>query len=119
MMATDFMTLLAVTVGAALAAAIVYASIRYSRHLVRVHCARLEEALRIYSNASAAVGRHVTALEIELQEMRQRLAAMEGAGLRERLRESPAAQARQQDVSAAEQRLSRLIRSRLGELRSG
>jgi hypothetical protein len=119
MMASDFMTLLAASVGAALAAGIVYAAIRYFRYLVRVRCAHLEEALRIYSNASAAVGRHVTALEIELQEMRQRLAAMEGAGLREHLREPAAAQARQQDVSVAEQRLSRLIRSRLGELRSG
>ena len=70
---------------------------------------RLEEALRVYSGANVAMGKHVTALETELREMRQRLAAMEGAGLRARLREPEPAKPRPEEACVAEQRLSLLI----------
>lgn len=105
--------------GIVLAAVLGWVALQYLRAQMRARCARLEEALRIYNNANAAIGRHVTALEAELHAMRQRLAAMEGAGARTRLRETPCvAAAGDEPGDDAEQRLSRLIRSRLGEPRA-
>ncbi len=117
MMTIDSLTMLAAPLGAVLALLVAWAGIRHVRRLLRARCAPLEEALRVYSGANVAMGRHVTALETELREMRQRLAAMEGAGLRARLREP--AQPQPEESGAAEQRLSLLIRSRLGGLRPG
>lgn len=75
----------------------------------------LEEALRTYNNANAAVGRHVTALETELRAVRgspvvptpeQRPTASVAASPDlARVQESPA-------FGAAEQRLANLIRTR-------
>jgi hypothetical protein len=117
MMTIDSLTMLAAPLGAVLALLVAWAGIHHVRRLLRARCASLEEALRVYSGANVAMGRHVTALETELREMRQRLAAMEGAGLRARLREP--AQPQQEESSVAEQRLSLLIRSRLDGLRPG
>ena len=104
--------------GMVLAAVLGWGALQYLRGQLRARCARLEEALRVYNNASAAIGRHVTVLEAEVHELRQRLAAMEGAGARTRLRETPCAAAPGLEPGDdAEQRLSRLIRSRLGEPR--
>ena len=119
MMTIDSMTMLAAALGAVLALLVAWAGIRQVRRLLRARCAALEETLRAYSGANVAMGKHVTALETELREMRQRLAAMEGAGLRARLREPEPAQPQPEESSVAEQRLSLLIRSRLGGLRPG
>lgn len=120
-MTIDSLTMLAAPLGAVLALLVAWAGIRHVRRLLRARCAPLEEALRVYSGANVAMGRHVTALETELREMRQRLAAMEGAGLRARLREpaQPQSQPQPEESGVAEQRLSLLIRSRLGGLRPG
>ena len=115
----DSLTLLAAPLGAVLALLVAWAGLRHVRRLLRARCAPLEEALRVYSGANVAMGKHVTALETELREMRQRLAAMEGTGLRARLREPAPLQPRPEEASVAEQRLSLLIRSRLDGLRPG
>ena len=115
----DSLTLLAAPVGAVLALLVVWAGLRRVHRVLRARCAPLEEALRVYSGANVAMGKHVTALETELREMRQRLAAMEGTGLRARLREPEPLQPRPEEASDAEQRLSLLIRSRLDGLRPG
>ncbi len=88
------------------------------RGQMRARCARLEESLRTYSNASVAIGRQLTGLESELRELRQRLAAMESAGARPGKREIPCVASDSGGDEDAEQRLSRLIRSRLGEPRA-
>lgn len=121
MMTLDSLTLLVAPLGAVLALLVAWAGLRHVRRVLRARCAPLEEALRVYSGANVAMGKHVTALETELREMRQRLAAMEGAGLRARLREPEPepAKPRPEEACVAEQRLSLLIRSRLGGLRPG
>jgi hypothetical protein len=76
---------------------------------------RLEEALRVYNNASASVGRQVTAMEQELQELRRRLTEAEAARLpvsAAARRGDPGGRADQR-FSSAEARLADLIRSRL------
>lgn len=117
----DSLTLLAAPLGAVLALLVAWAGLRRAHRVLRARCAPLEEALRVYSGANVAMGKHVTALETELREMRQRLAAMEGTGLRARLREPEPLQPRPrpEEASVAEQRLSLLIRSRLDGLRPG
>jgi phage shock protein A len=85
------------------------------RRAMRRRFDRLEEALRVYNNASASVGRQVTVMEQELQELRRRLAEAEAA------RSPASAEARggepggraDQRFSSAEARLAELIRSRL------
>jgi len=89
------------------------------RRQMRVRCTHLEESLRTYANASVAIGRQLTGLESELRELRQRLAAMEAGGTRPGKREIPrVASADSGADEDAEQRLSRLLRSRLGEPRA-
>jgi hypothetical protein len=119
MMTIDSMTMPAASLGAVLALLLAWAGMRHVRRLLRARCAPLEEALRVYNSANVVMGKHVTALETDLCELRQRLAAIEGAGLRARLREPAPAEARPEESSVAEQRLSMLIRSRLGGLRPG
>ena len=119
MITTGSMTMLAAPLGAALALLIAWGGIRHLRRVLRARCAPLEEALRVYSSANVAMGKHLTALESELREMRQRLAAMEGARVRARLREPAPVVPLAEETSLGEQRLSRLIRSRLGEMRTG
>lgn len=118
-MQTGSLAMLTLLLGGGVVAALAYAGVKYFRYLVRARCARLEDALRVYNSANASIGRHVTALEAELRDMRQRLAAIEGAGARTRLRDAPPAEPRLDDCVDAERRLSQLIRSRLGELNPG
>jgi len=120
MITTGSITMLAASLGAVLALLVAWGGMRQLRRLLRARCAPLEEALRVYSSASVAMGQHVTALETELREVRQRLAAVEGAGQRVRPREAVPVQPQGvEESSVAEQRLSLLIRSRLGDLRPG
>jgi len=93
---------------------------RHCRRLLGERCARLEESLRVYSNANASIGRHVTVLEGDLRDLRERLAEMEQGASPVRAPEpaGPTTAAREA-FTDAEQRLSLLIRSRLGELRPG
>ena len=117
MITNGSMTMLATALGAVLALVMAWGGIRHVRRLLRARCAPLEEALRVYSSTNVAMGKHLTALETELREMRQRVAAMEGGGLRARLREPAPVEAQPEESSVAEQRLSLLIRSRLGQVR--
>ena len=118
-MQTGSLAMLALLLCGSVVAALAYAGVNYFRYLVRVRCARLEDALRVYNSANASLGRHVTAMEAELRELRQRLAAIEGAGVRARLRDAPPAAPRVDECMDAERRLSQLIRQRLGELHPG
>lgn len=91
-----------------------WAVLRYLRGRLWARYARLEDTLQVYRNANAGVGRHVTVLEAEVRELRERLAAMEGMN-----RPAPATPVICTEPDAdAEERLSRLIRSRLGEPRA-
>jgi hypothetical protein len=119
MITTGSMTMLAALLGAVLALLIAWGGFRHLRRVLRTRCAPLEEALRVYSSANVAMGRHLTALESELHQMRQRLAAMEGAGVRARLREPAPVAPLAEETSLGEQRLSQLIRSRIGDMRTG
>jgi hypothetical protein len=90
------------------------------RRLFGERCTRMEETLRAYSSANVSLGRHVTALESELRDVRRRLADVEGADSRERVPESPYEEPPQEQlVLDGERRLAHLIRSRLAELRAG
>ena len=76
MITTGSMTMLAAPLGAVLALLIAWGGFRHLRRVLGTRCAPLEEALRVYSSANVTMGKHLTALESELHEMRQRLAAM-------------------------------------------
>ncbi len=119
MITTGSMTMLAAPLGAVLALLIAWGGFRHLRRVLGTRCAPLEEALRVYSSANITMGKHLTALESELQEMRQRLAAIEGAGVRARLREPAPVALPTEQASLGEQRLSQLIRSRIGGMRTG
>jgi len=97
-------------------AAIVYGL----RRAMRRRLDRLEEALRVYNNASASVGRQVTAMEQELQELRRRLTEAEAARLpgSTSARRGDLGGRPDQRFSSAEARLADLIRSRLETARS-
>ncbi|MCB1631611.1 MAG: hypothetical protein H7A12_06130 [Pseudomonadales bacterium] len=111
--------LLLVAAGIVLAAVSGWGWVHSLRRQMRARCTRLEEALRTYTNASVVIGRQLTGLESELRELRQRLAAVEGSGTRPGKRETPCVTAADVGVDEdAEQRLSRLLRSRLGEPRA-
>lgn len=84
----------------------------------RQRIGRLEDALRTYNNANAAVGRHVTLLESELRGLQQRMIRPEPAPEVPVLRqvaefEAPASA----ESCVAERRLAELLRSRLGSQR--
>ena len=90
------------------------------RRLFGERCTRMEETLRAYSSANVTLGRHVTALESELRELRRRLADVEGPEARACVPEPPYEEpAQEQVVLDGERRLAQLIRSRLAELRAG
>lgn len=83
---------------------------------MRLRIGRLEDALRTYNNANAAVGRHVTTLESELRGLQRSRSEtpVEVPVLRQVAEfeaEAPA------QCSVAERRLAELLRSRLGSQR--
>lgn len=118
-------TELALAAAGGLAVALVLgAAVGYGfRRAMRRRFDRLEEALRVYNNASASVGRHVTAIEQELQELRRRLLDAEAgrspvsAPLASEQHDD-AGKAAGKRFPSAEARLAELIRSRLGSARS-
>lgn len=75
----------------------------------RLHA--LEDALRVYNNASAALGRRLLTLESQLVKERSPAAPAVVASPR------PLATAEDEEFSVAELRLAQLIKSRLGGLR--
>lgn len=116
-MQTGLMTSIALMLAVIAAGAVGYVRVR---RLLGERCTRMEETLRAYSSANVTLGRHVTALESELRDVRRRLADVEGADSRARTHESPCEEAVQEQVVLdGERRLAQLIRSRLAELRAG
>lgn len=87
--------------------------LRFSRSSIRLRCLRLEETVRTYNNANMTIGRHVGALEAELRELRQRLAAMETTQKQPETHLPRQGGAPDDAGDDAETRLLRLIRSRL------
>ena len=83
---------------------------------MRQRIGRLEDALRTYNNANAAVGRHVTLLESELRGLQRSRSdtPIEVPVLRQVAELEAVAPAQ---CSAAERRLAELLRSRLGSQR--
>jgi len=76
---------------------------------------RLEEALRVYNQAIAAMGRQLTAVETELARER---AARKAAQAPQTASATVAAESREEEeFSEAELRLAQLIKSRLATLR--